>query len=111
MQVGVAQGSCIVTKSDLRRAEARAELCSAFGWVTLLVPPAPPSVHRSDVRVAHFAEIVRRKRRAKAAAAVEDDLGIRVGDLRLDVALDDALAEVLCARQVPLGPLALFAHV
>src|SRR5262249_60443418 len=42
---------------------------------------------------------------------VEHDLGIRVGDLLLDGALDDALAEVDGAGQVVLGVLALLADV
>src|SRR4051812_26177236 len=52
-----------------------------------IVPPAEAAVHRDDVGVAHLSKVVRSERGPKAPAAVKDDVGGRVGDLRLDVAL------------------------
>src|SRR5271170_5444748 len=66
----------------LRRREAR------------LDPTLPTAVHRFHVGVAHFLQVLRRQRRAKPAAAIQNDLCVRVWSALLDIALDDALAEV-----------------
>ena len=77
----------------------------------LRLPLAPPAGHRLHVAVAHLREVLGGERRAEAAAAVEDDLGVGVGDRLLDVALDDALAEVPRALDAACGELALLADV
>ena len=53
----------------------------------------PPSIEMT-LRVAHLLQVVGRQRRAEAAAAVEDDRRVLVGDQRLDVALEHAAADV-----------------
>src|SRR5262249_45813295 len=74
-------------------------------------PAAEPADHRTDVRVAHALEAVGGERRAIAAPAVDDDVGGGVGDARLDVPLEHALADVLRRGEVAGRPLALLAHV
>src|SRR5207244_4862423 len=69
------------------------------------------TVHRERAPVPHGLERVGRERRAKAAAAVEDDLGVPIRDRLLDVALDDTLREVERAASVALRPLPILAHV
>src|SRR3954465_8477669 len=58
----------------------------SFHRILLLVPAAPAAVHGNGVLVAHLLQVVSHQRRAEAAAAVEDDLGVLVRDLVLDVA-------------------------
>ena len=74
-------------------------------------PTSVAAVHRGDVRVAHLTEVVGGEGGAIAAAAVEHDLGVEVGNLGFDVALDSAFAEVYGAGQTAARPLALLAHV
>src|SRR5262249_32891758 len=79
--------------------------------ITLLAPAAHAAVHRQHVGVTHLPQVVGSEGRAEAAAAVQDDLGADVGDALLDVAFEDALAEVDRPRQVVPGVLALLADV
>src|SRR5262249_8036358 len=79
--------------------------------ITLLAPAAHAAAHRQHVGVTHLPQVVGSEGRAEAAAAVQDDLGADVGDALLDVAFEDALAEVDRPRQVVPGVLALLADV
>jgi hypothetical protein len=63
------------------------------------------------MRVAHLPQIVGGQGRAEASTAIQDHLGLRCGDLLLDVALDDAFTEVSGAGDVCRGKLALFANI
>src|SRR5438552_5955659 len=74
-------------------------------------PAAEPARQRADVPVAHLLEVVAHERAAKAAAAVADDRRVLVGDLLLDVALDDSLAQMDGAADARLVPLAILARV
>src|ERR1017187_2169628 len=69
-------------------------------------PVPPPSGHREHFLVSHRSQRVAGERGAEPAAAVQDDLGVLVRPPRLDVALDDALAEVYRAGDVTDLPLA-----
>ena len=83
----------------------------SFDGKRLRGPSAPSARHRTHVRVAHFGQIVCGERRSKPAAAVEDDVGACVRDGLLDVAFDDALAQVACALDVARLELALLPDV
>src|SRR6202008_1933094 len=50
-------------------------------------------------------------RRANSAAAIENQLGVLVGNSRLDVTLQNSATEVLGAADVTGGPLALLPYV
>ena len=74
-------------------------------------PLADAAVHGDSVLVAHLLQVVGGERRAKSAAAIEDEFLRGVGHLGLDIALDHALADVDGAGKVVLGVLAFLAHV
>src|SRR5580658_85179 len=76
-----------------------------------LFPFAPAAIHRRDAAVAHLLEHVGGERRAEAAAAVEDDVGVGIRVQAFDVALEDAAADVLGSGDVAFAKLAVFAHV
>src|SRR5262249_10347259 len=76
-----------------------------------LDPATPPAVHRANVAVSHLLERVGRQSGAKATPTVEDDVRVVVGNRLLDVALDDALAEVRRPPHAATLPLTVFAHV
>src|ERR1700690_3446036 len=83
----------------------------ADGGKACLGPAAPAAVHRDHVAVAHFLQIVCRKRGAEAAAAIKNDGGVLIGEGLLDIAFDDAFAEVNGAGEVAASPFAVFAGV
>ena len=58
------------------------------------VPGAPTAGEREHVGVAHLLQGIGGERRAVTAAAVEHDLAVELRNGRLDVALEDALAEL-----------------
>src|SRR6266404_5395091 len=84
---------------------------SLFGGGALLVPAAPAAVHGNGVFVSHLLKCVGGESGSEAAAAVQDDLLLLVGHHALNVALDDALAEVDGANDMPLVPFVIFADV
>src|SRR5439155_1129197 len=100
--------SCSSSPGGRRRPAGRSVLVDR---VAELRPPPPAAVHRDRPAVAHLLERIGGERRAEAAPAVEDDLGLAIRDALLDVALDDALREVPRAAGVALLPLAILAHV
>src|SRR5713101_4645991 len=57
-------------------------------------PALPPAVHGFDVVIAHLLQILSRECGTESAAAIQNELGVRVRNALLDVALDDALAQV-----------------
>src|SRR5579862_1907151 len=61
--------------------------------VAPVAPVAVAAVHGVDLAVTHLLHVVRRQGRAKAAAAVQHDLGVLLRHAGLDVALDDPLAQ------------------
>src|SRR5262249_43495588 len=62
---------------------------------TALVPAAPAAIQREHVQVAHLLQVVGGERAAKAAAAIEEDGRVLLGNRVLDVALEDAAADVV----------------
>lgn len=64
-----------------------------------------------DVVVAHALEGVCGEGGAVAAAAVEDELGVLVGEVGFDVAFDDAFGEVLRSGGVARFPFVVLADI
>src|SRR5215475_3713213 len=64
-----------------------------------------------DVPIAHSLRHVRRQHRTIPAAAIHNELSIRIGKHFLDVALDNPFAQMHRARGVTLLPFAVFAHI
>src|SRR5713226_2908470 len=77
----------------------------------LFAPASNAAVHGEHVGVAHFLQIVRSQSGAISAAAVEHDRGVHFWYAFLDIALDDALAQVNGPRQMILGLLAFFPDI
>src|ERR1700733_9188629 len=83
-----------------------------FGQRVSFFPPvANSTIHRNHVRVTHLLQIISRQRRAESSAAVEHNRSIQSWYARLDITLDDALAQVNRAGQMVVGEFALFAHI
>src|ERR1700687_3603659 len=101
----------ILPTAAYRESQRSRQFLRLFDRQRRLAPAAPAAVHRCDVGVTHLLQVVGGERRAKAAAAIQDDPGGAVFNGALDVALNDALAEMLCAWQVAVRPFTLFAHV
>src|ERR1700682_293511 len=78
---------------------------------TCFQPALPPAVHRFDAVVAHLLKILRHQRGPESAAAIQDELCIRVRDSLLDVALDDASAQVNGAGKMSLHPFIVLANI
>ena len=74
-------------------------------------PSANASIHREHVGVAHLLEIVSGQGRAVSAAAVQYERRIQARYTLLDVALDNALAQVNCPGKMIVGVFAVFADV
>src|SRR5712691_2543810 len=89
----------------------RDEKSILFGGEACAGPGAPAAVHRNAIRVAHLLQIVCGQRRPESASAVEHQRRGLVRHGLLDVALDDALAEVNRAGEVAARPLAFLTHV
>src|SRR5262245_12576857 len=86
-------------------------LLPPFDRQPALDPATNAAVERDDVGVAHLLQVVGRERRAEPAAAVEDERRRLVRERRLDVALDDALAQVDGAGDALLLPLVVLTRV
>src|SRR5579871_4513439 len=85
---------------------------SIFGQAETLLPPATdPAIHGKYVRVAHLLQIVGGQSRAKSAATIEHHWSIVVGNARLDIAFNDAFAQMHSAWQMIGSVLTLFPHV
>ena len=72
---------------------------------------ANSAIHGYDIGVSHFLQVVGGQRGAETAAAIEYEFSLQVGILALDVALDDALAQVDGSGQVVGVEFAVFADV
>src|SRR6266852_9078964 len=92
-------------------ANRRCTLLRSFEWISFFAPIADSAVHRNDVGVSHFLQVVGGQRGTETAATIEDEFGLQIGVLALDVALDDALAQVDGAGQVVGVEFAIFADV
>src|SRR6202163_5064325 len=80
-------------------------------WVAPSAPIADSAVHRDNVGVSHFLEIIGGQRGSETAATIEDERSFEIGILSLNVAFDDALAQVDGSGQVVGVELAVFADV
>src|ERR1700689_1908548 len=76
--------------------------------ITLLPPVANAAVHGNHVGVAHLLQIICGQRRAESAAAIENYFRTQIGHTCLDIALDDAFAQVNCPGKMVLGKFAFF---
>src|SRR5665213_1051669 len=75
------------------------------------IPRPPSAVERDRFLIAHLLQSIGDQRRAKSAAAIQHHGGRFAGNFRLDIALDDALAQVDRAGRVTGGPFVVFARV
>src|SRR5580704_458191 len=88
-----------------------------FFWLVLdygiasFGPAAPAAIHRDHVGIAHFLQAFGCERGAEAAAAIENDRRAFIRDGFLDIAFDDAFAEVNGVGNVSAGPFAFLAGV
>ena len=73
---------------------------------TCLGPAAPAAIHRNDVGVAHLLQVVGDQGRPESASAVEHERRIFIGEGLLDIAFDDALAEMHGPGQMAARPFA-----
>src|SRR6202023_2851597 len=74
-------------------------------------PIANSAVHRDDVGVSHFLQIIGGQRGTEAASTIEYERSFKIGILAFNVAFDDALAEVDGSGQVVGVEFAVFADV
>src|SRR5713226_9024282 len=79
-----------------------------------VAPPTPianSAVHGNDIRVPHFLQVIGGQRGAEAAATIQYERSFEIRILALNVALDDALAQVDGSRQVVGVEFGVFADV
>src|SRR5208337_2944584 len=102
----------VVCKPPLveRRGGLRAALL-LLQRVTLFAPIADSAVHGNDIRVSHFLQVIGGQRGTEAAATIEHEFSFEIRILALNVALDDALAQVDGSGQVVGIEYAVFANV
>src|SRR5580700_7872426 len=79
--------------------------------VALFTPVANSTVHGNNVGISHFLQVVGCESGAEAAATIEDQLGIQIRILILNIAFDDALAQMDGSGQVIGVEFAVFADV
>ena len=91
--------------------QSRPKLATTRSGENVFAPAPNAAVHGEHVGVAHFLQIVRGQRGAISAAAVEDDGRVQFRHAFLDIALDDALAQVNGPRQMVFGVLAFFPDI
>ncbi len=77
----------------------------------MLAPTAKTTVDRDNVGVAHFLEIIGHERGTESAAAIAENARLGIRDTLLDIALDNALAEMNRAGSVAGMPFAFLANV
>jgi hypothetical protein len=95
LTVSIASAAPILSRNERSPGELRTRPRLILRRREARFDPAPPTaVHRFHVGVAHFLQVFRRQRRAKPAAAIQDDLCVRVWNALHDIALNDALTEV-----------------
>src|SRR4029077_4525653 len=90
---------------------ARRHLPRLLQRVAPFAPIADSAVHRDDVGVPHFLKIVGGQRGSKPTATIEHERSCEIGILSLNVAFDDALAQVDGSGQVVVVDLAVYADV
>ena len=102
----------IGSAGELRTPERRGHcLPRLFQRVAPFAPVADSAVHGNDIGVSHFLQVIGGQRGAEAAATIEYEFSLQIGILALNVALDDALAQVDGSGQVVGVEFAVFADV
>src|SRR5690242_4971272 len=76
-------------------------LSGLFFRQTRGTPATYPIRHRQNIAVAHLLKIVRRKRGAKTASAIEHDFVIAVGNESFNIALKHTAANMTRSGRVP----------
>jgi hypothetical protein len=92
-------------------AGATIRLLRFFQRERLFAPLANAAIHGNNVGVTHLLQVVGGEGGAETATTIEDERGIEGGIPGLDVALDDAFAEVDGSREMVGIELAVFADV
>src|SRR5271157_5230063 len=90
---------------------ARRRIPLLLEWVAPLAPIADAAVHGNDVGVSHLLQVIGCQRGTEAAATIEHERSSEIGILALNVALDDAFAQVDGSGQVVGVEFAVFADV
>src|SRR5687767_7747048 len=95
---------------------ARTSACATISSLLLrrkprLLPRPPAAIERDHVLVSHLLQRIRRERRAESATTVEHHAGASIRRRLLDIALDDAFAQVNSARRMTSRPFGVLAHV
>ena len=80
-------------------------------FLTDFSPAANAAIHGDYLGVSHLLQVIGGQCGAEASATIKYELSLQVGNLALDVALDDALAEVDGSGEVVGGEFAVFADV
>src|SRR5258708_1844516 len=93
------------------RPVARRYLPRFLQRVAAFAPIADSAVHRDDVGVSHFLQVVGGQRGTETAATIEDERNFEIGILSLNVAFNDAFAKVDGSGQVVGVEFAVFADV
>src|SRR5579871_719374 len=79
--------------------------------VSFFAPAPDAAIHRDDIGVSHFLQVVGRQRGTESASTIQNHLRSKFRNAGFDIALDDALSHVDGAWQVIFGEFALFAHI
>src|SRR5215470_3097667 len=74
-------------------------------------PAAPAAVHRFDVAITHFLQIIGDQRGTESTAAIENYFRRGIRDALLDIPFDHAAAHVHRVGKMTLGPLVVFSDV
>src|SRR5579863_702269 len=74
-------------------------------------PTAPAAIHRDDVLVAHFLQIVRRERGTEPAAAIQHQRRVFVRNRTFDIAFDNPFAQMNGIGKMAALPFVIFARV
>src|ERR1700738_3250763 len=84
---------------------------SCLQRIAFLTPIPNSAVHRNHILVAHLLQVVGGQSRAEASTAIQHQLGVKRGNPRLDVALDDAFAQMKGPGEMVLGEFAFLPHI
>ena len=82
------------------RCICKQELSRLLQRIATFAPVANSAVHGNDVGIPHFLQVIGGQRGAEAAATIEDEFGLQIGILGLNIALNDTLTQVNGSGQV-----------
>src|SRR5712691_1970373 len=89
----------------------QSSLLRRFQRIGFLAPDADSPVHRKNIGIAHFLQVVGCQGGTEAAAAIEDERSIEIGVLPFDIALDNPLAQMDRAGNMSLVVFAILADI